>query len=129
MSLTARQEKFVHAYNRLGNATKAAKEAGYSERTAHAQGGRLLHKAEIASAIARARKTAANGAGVTAQWVLERLQVEATLSKEDGATQSGRVKALELLGKAVGVWDTGDTDSDAILAEIRKAKHEWQKEN
>lgn len=37
-----RHEKFIAAYIRTQNATEAAKEAGYSHKTAHAQGCRLL---------------------------------------------------------------------------------------
>lgn len=51
--LTAKQEAFVAAY--LGsarmNATKAAKEAGYSENTANEQGARLLANASVQARI------------------------------------------------------------------------------
>ena len=49
--LNARQEAFCQSYARYGNATRAAKEAGYSEKTARAQGCRLLTDADILTRI------------------------------------------------------------------------------
>lgn len=57
MALSNKQQVFVNAYLRTFNATKAAKEAGYSEDTAYSQGARLLKHVEIANAI-RARMEA-----------------------------------------------------------------------
>jgi phage terminase small subunit len=45
--LKERQEKFCQAYLISRNATSAAKEAGYSERSAYNQGYELLKKPEI----------------------------------------------------------------------------------
>lgn len=50
MSLTPQQRLFVASYE--GNATAAAKAAGYSARTADRQGSRLLKNAEVSAAIA-----------------------------------------------------------------------------
>ena len=50
-----RRETFCQSYVRHGNATRAAKEAGYSEKTAYAQGHRLLNKAEIIERVATIR--------------------------------------------------------------------------
>ena len=47
-SLTLRRQKFVSEYVETGNATQAARLAGYSPRTAYSQGSRLL-TFEIAS--------------------------------------------------------------------------------
>lgn len=45
--LTSRMVKFCLAYARDDNATQAAIEAGYSERTAYSQGQRLLKNVEV----------------------------------------------------------------------------------
>jgi len=50
-TLNARQEAFCQSYVRYGNATRAAKEAGYSEKTAYQQGHALLKKPEILARI------------------------------------------------------------------------------
>ncbi len=56
MSLTPKQARFVEEYLIDLNATAAAKRAGYSERTAYAQGQRLLKHVEIAAAIRKAQE-------------------------------------------------------------------------
>lgn len=53
------QQMFVECYLRHFNATRAAKEAGYSEKTAHSQGPRLLKNVGIANAIRTRMKEAA----------------------------------------------------------------------
>lgn len=52
--LTDKQQAFIVAYLKSFNATKAAKEAGYSEKTAYAIGHNLLKQVEIKAAL-RAR--------------------------------------------------------------------------
>ncbi|WP_161935081.1 terminase small subunit, partial [Lactococcus lactis] len=42
MKLTEKQKRFCDEYIKLGNATQAAINAGYSKRTARSQGQRLL---------------------------------------------------------------------------------------
>ncbi len=49
--LTARQERFVDEYLADLNATQAAIRAGYSARSAHVEGSRLLTNAKVAAAI------------------------------------------------------------------------------
>jgi phage terminase small subunit len=49
--LTPKQEAFVDAYIETGNATEAAKRAGYSEKTAGAVGAENLKKPKIKQAI------------------------------------------------------------------------------
>lgn len=50
-ALTAQQQAFVEHYLTCFSATEAAKRAGYSTKTAYAQGSRLLKKAEIKAAV------------------------------------------------------------------------------
>ena len=47
MGLTVRRRVFVEEYLRCWNASEAARRAGYSERSAYAQGCRLLKNAEV----------------------------------------------------------------------------------
>jgi phage terminase small subunit len=51
MALTLKHQAFVNEYARSFNATRAAIEAGYSPKTARAQGCRLFTKANIKAAI------------------------------------------------------------------------------
>ena len=51
MKLTEKQRRFVDYYVELGNATEAAKKAGYAEKAAYATGAENLRKPQIKSAI------------------------------------------------------------------------------
>lgn len=51
MKLTEKQRRFVDYYIELGNATEAAKKAGYAEKAAYATGAENLRKPQIKSAI------------------------------------------------------------------------------
>jgi phage terminase small subunit len=52
MGLTARQKRFADAYLVHLNATRAAREAGYSVRSAEVSGCRLLRSAKVAAYVA-----------------------------------------------------------------------------
>ena len=56
-SLTLRRQKFVSEYVETGNATQAARLAGYSPRTAYSQGSRLLTFVEVQKAIETKRQS------------------------------------------------------------------------
>ena len=53
---TQKQETFCVKYFELGNATEAAKSAGYSPKTAYSIGNENLKKPEIAEAIKNREK-------------------------------------------------------------------------
>lgn len=54
-TLSPKERAFVHAYmtDAAGNATQAARLAGYSPKTARAQGSRLLTKVDVRAAVDR----------------------------------------------------------------------------
>lgn len=88
-----RRRKFVEAYVKTGNATAAAKLAGYSKKSAHAQGHRLLKDAELAAAIAKKLNKATVKSDLTAELVLAEIRKHAfldpaTLFAEDGSLLS-----------------------------------------
>lgn len=72
--LNGKQKAFVEAYLRNGgNATQAALAAGYSEKTAYAQGCRLLKHVEIKNRLAkRAEKRSEAEMSLTDRIMLER---------------------------------------------------------
>lgn len=71
-ALNFKQQRFIIEYAKHGNATQAAKDAGYSEKTAYAQGARLLKHVEISSQIALKMGKTMEKSGLT----LERLDRE-----------------------------------------------------
>ena len=93
-----KRQAFVAEYLIDMNATQAATRAGYSAQSARQQGQRLLSNAAIKDAIAKAQVKREQKTGVTAAWVLKRLQEEASAGDIDTPNQA-RIRALELLGK------------------------------
>ncbi len=117
MSLTPKQARFVEEYLIDLNATAAAKRAGYSERTAYAQGQRLLKNVEIAAAIQKAQEARSERTRIDQDWVIERLVgvYEASMEARPVCDKNGEEKgftfnptaanrALELIGKHKGMF-------------------------
>jgi phage terminase small subunit len=100
VSLNPKRAAFVREYLIDLNATQAAIRAGYSERTARAQGHRLLTDADIGEAIHKGKAERAERTQVTAEMVVTGLQAIA----EGGTSESARVRAYELLGKHIGMF-------------------------
>jgi phage terminase small subunit len=104
MPLTARQQRFVQEYVLDLNATQAALRAGYSKKRARQEGSRLLSRPEVQAALLDAQRTRAARLELEAESVLRRLMEEADFRGE-GSTHAGRVRALELLGKHLGIFE------------------------
>ncbi len=101
--LTERQARFVEEYLVDLNTTQAAIRAGYAPASAHVQGSRMMSNAKVQAAIAKAKARRAERTGVTKDFVVEKLMVEATREGE-GSSHSARVSALEKLGKHLGMF-------------------------
>lgn len=82
-TLTPKQAEFVRQYLIDLNATQAAIRAGYSARTAHSQGERLLRHVEVAAALTEAQGKRAAKTEITAEKVLERYWMIATANPND----------------------------------------------
>jgi len=137
MALNARQQIFVSAYLAHKNATRAAIEAGYSEKTAHSQGPRLLENVEIKAALAQKVQTLTDKLDIGPEYILRSLREVAERCKQaipvmefDHETKTmketgewkfehqGANKALELLGKYQKLWtDKIEIDDQSSLAE------------
>src|SRR5262245_25527010 len=99
-NLTPKQQAFVREYLLDLNATAAARRAGYKDGN---KGRQLVTKSNIAAAIQEAIQARGARAEIKADWVLEHLRYEATLEGK-GSSPAARVKALELLGKHLGMF-------------------------
>lgn len=95
MGLTVRQQAFVNAYT--GNAAEAARQAGYSAKTAYSIGQELLNKPEIVDAIRR-RAEEAQKPLIASREARQRFWSEVMLDPEQ--EMGHRLKAAELLGKS-----------------------------
>lgn len=116
--LNPKQQRFVEEYLIDLNATQAAQRAGYSKRTAYAQGPRLLKHVGIQAAVAARRAKVEERSAVTVEFVLKGLldnftramQAEPVMDHEGKATgeytyqANAANKALELMGKYLGMF-------------------------
>lgn len=116
--LVERMQRFVDSYLIDPNATQAAKDAGYSTKTADVMGCRLLKRADVKAAIeaakvAREKRTQIDQDYVlyTIQDTIERCrQAVPVLDNEGNPTgefkfEPGAVlKGCELLGKNLSLW-------------------------
>lgn len=105
MTINAKKQAFIDAYcANGGNATEAAVSAGYSERSAHNQGCRLIKDDEVWKLVRERQREAADSALVTVRDVVKGLLVEAQTNGE-GSTQSARVSAWKALSEFTGGFD------------------------
>ena len=112
-----KRRAFVREYLIDLNASAAARRAGYSARTSDRTGYDLLRNPEVEAAIQTALKERAEKAAVTAEWVLERLRIEAEGLGPD-TTASARIRASELLGKHLGILTDKTEHSGGITIEV-----------
>ena len=104
MSLTEKQKRFVDFYIETGNATEAARKAGYASKAAYATGAENLRKPQIKAAIDARLKELEDSRIAKADEVLKFLT----------ATLRGEVKDVQIV-----VEGTGDGCSKASLVETR----------
>ena len=115
--------RFVDEYPVDLNATQAAIRAGFSEKTAHVQGSRVLKDVRVAKAIAAALEARSARVGFTADDVLRKL-AEIANEERDDALAKDRIRCLELLGKNLGMFNklvlSGDPDSPIVTQVTRR---------
>lgn len=113
MALTAKQERFVQEYLVDLNATQAAIRAGYSSKTAYSMGQRLLKNVEVQAAIQKALKDRQARTEITQDTVVEELAKIGLADAHDYSDAdlkySNKLKALELLGKHLGMFEKRDS--------------------
>lgn len=126
--LTDRQARFVAEYLIDLNATAAAKRAGYSEKTADKIGSQLLGKTGVAAAIDAAIKKRERKTEVTQDYVLHNLkEIVDRCMLSDGFDARGAAKALELLGRHLGMFTDkikldGALTVSGVLDELAKRR-------
>ena len=103
LGLKPRQARFVAEYLLDLNATRAAVRSGYSAKTATVQAARLFTNVHLREAVRAAIEARSARVEIDAGFVLLQLRLEAE-RVGPGASHSARVRALELLGKHVGLF-------------------------
>lgn len=71
--LNTKQQKFVEAYLRTGNATESAIAAGYSKKTAYSAGPRLLKNVDIQKAVTKPIERALEKAELSKERLIQEL--------------------------------------------------------
>lgn len=119
--LTPKQERFIDEYLVDLNATKASVRAGYSKHTAQRIGSENLSKPLVAEAIAARRMALSAKTEISQTWVLSKLKsvAERCMQEEEVIDRhgiptgefvfqhNGANKALELIGRHLGMFDVG----------------------
>jgi phage terminase small subunit len=126
--LTPKQERFVSEYLLDLNATQAAIRAGYSERTARAQGQRLLTNVDVAAALSKAKTDRSTRTKIDADWLLRRLADEAEADVADLYNEDGSLKPVKdwpviwRKGLVAGIDVEEVTIEGSVIGVIRKLK-------
>ena len=132
--LTIKQKKFADEYIKLGNATQAAINAGYSKKTARKIGSENLTKPDIKAYIDERMKKLDEESIANQKEILQLITKHARMETvEHNVTKDGRVvktptspanslKALELLGKVNQMFtdkvDISSTEGIKIIDDI-----------
>ncbi|MBL6990122.1 MAG: terminase small subunit [Bacteriovoracaceae bacterium] len=101
--LTRKQAFFVNEYLKDFNATRAARDAGYSQKTAYSIGQENLRKPEIAKMIKSYAKERAVEANLTVEKILGSLEQLRSDALKCG-NLSVALRAIELQGKYLGMF-------------------------
>lgn len=122
-SVAARRHKFVEAYIKNGgNATEAAKIAGFSEKTADQQGSRLLKDVNVSAAIAERMKAIATKYELDTELVIKSLVQELRFDPACLYNENGSLKKITELDEdtraaltGIEVNKIGGDDSELIV--------------
>lgn len=103
--LSARQQRFVDEYVVDLNGSAAYRRAGYAAKgnSAEAAAARLLRNVKVRTAVDELLAKRSETTGVTAEWVVDRLKIEAK-REGPGSSPSARVQALKLLGDHLAIF-------------------------
>jgi len=115
--LTEKQKLFIKEYLIDFNATRAAKEAGYSEHTARAIGAENLTKPLIDAALRKEIAKRNEQVGVDARYVLDNLVEMVADTKDDPKRDGAHLGALSLIGKHTGGFKERTEHSGIVTVE------------
>ncbi len=124
-----RKKLFAEAYiANGGNASEAAKSAGYSEKTARQQGARLLSDVYIRSILDERQNALANKYELTAEAIIKSIAQELHFDPADIFNADGSVKSVVEMDKdtrmalvSIETIQMGDPESPAIVRKIKWA--------
>ena len=114
--LTNKQKRFCEEYHIDLNATQAAVRAGYSEKTADRIANQNLKKLEVQQYLQKLMQDRSERTKISADDVVRELERIAMTDTE--ITGKEKIKALELLGKHLGMFSNGGSDDSKVLEKL-----------
>lgn len=120
VNLNPKQTKFVNAYLKDGNGTRAAIEAGYSEVCAASTASRMLRNGKVRQALAEIQAPAKARAEVSASYVIGNLK---KIVSDPDAQNRDKCTALGHLGRTIGLYidKYQDINAEALESYAKKA--------
>jgi phage terminase small subunit len=106
--LLPKHKIFISEYIIDSNASRAAQIAGYTKKSAGIMAGYLLKDDLIQQEIRRLQAKSIAMVGITSQYILETLKDIAETYKLKSPQSA--LRALELLGKHLGMWNADNAD-------------------
>jgi phage terminase small subunit len=138
--LPQREELFVASFIASGNSAEAARQAGYSQKTAKEKGCELLKRPRVAAAIAAAKKRIVTKFKVTGERVVEemavvgfsdirnyRLNDDGYVVLTEGAPDSA-MRAVKKIKRKMRLIPTGRGDDATLVREIETEFELWNKD-
>ena len=120
---TEKQLAFIDFYVACRNATKAAREAGYAEKSASVTGHQLLAQPKIQNEVRKRQDALRRDTQLTPENIIAKLKE--FIYERPGTKDSDVLKALGLAGSYFGMWDglgkpeNGQTNRRDALARFR----------
>lgn len=133
----ARRKMFVEAYlANGGNATEAAVEAGYSQRSAGQQGSRLLKDVKISAAIQARRETLMGKYELTSEMVMRTIVQELIFDPAKLYNEDGSLRPLHELDEDTRMVlsgaefvQVGSPDAPVFVKKVRWAQRHQAREH
>ena len=104
LKLSARQQRFVKHYVRLGNASQAAREAGYAEAGARVTACRLLANPNVQEAVSVERRRYEKGLRITREQVIAELRSAIDIARTQG-NASAMISGWREIAKICGYYE------------------------
>lgn len=111
--LTNKQKRFCEEYLIDLNATQAAIRAGYKPKNARSSASENLTKPDIQQYLQQLMQQRSQRTGITADDVISEL-AKIAAAEDVQITGKEKIKALELLGKHLGLFQNGADNSAAL---------------
>ena len=112
--LNEMQHRFIEEYFNTGfNATKAAINAGYSEKSAASMGSMLLKKPHIAAKVKELQEQIADEFDINVEWLQKELIENIRIARESGKIAAAN-EALKMIGQTIAAFQQGDGDNITV---------------